>query len=866
MINLGTKNDLTLEELFKEYKFTPNKGQLEAIKSLEGPLFLMAGPGSGKTRVLLWRSVNAIVFHNVAPEEIFLSTFTEKAANQLKDGLQSILGTVTNITGVPYDISRMYVGTVHSLCQQLIADRRFIKDRTRVKPPVLMDELDQYFFVNSSSFWNMVEELLHVNEDEWREQIKVYFSNRSKSRHQTTLSLISIFNRFSEENLLIDDILEHATTIGDESLYQISKLYDWYKQSLSKDNMVDFPLLQQRALNQLFESDHVINEFKHIIIDEYQDTNRIQEQLFFRLASGSKNFCVVGDDDQALYRFRGATVENFVQFPERSTFYLQRSPKEIKLNINYRSKKEIVSTYTNFIEKVSWVREDGQGYYRLREKDIQPYDNDNNLAVITTTPSKSEDVAKEIAQFVKKLIDEKKVEDPNQIAFLFPALKNSVHVKRMKKALEDQGIKVYAPRAGRFLEVEEAQAVFGIFTKIFGRPVRQDYSGMYKQYHDWLELIDGFAKELIDQDERLEGFVHAKVEELKRCKEDYARLLKTVTNNDWSLTDIYVPEIHKRTLGKTPLLSEQTVGGLGTNRLDKLIEERIKSGSPFTLQYILNRATSVDWNILDLFYRLCGFPYFSHMFKIAENGEDEGPISNLSMISEYLARYMEQSYSMLTGARLIEDRFTNDFFGRFVYGLFSLGESEVENEETPFPKGRVPFLTIHQSKGLEFPYVVLGNPGKRNWGVSRVEEVIRPLVEVDSEPLEKIPVFDTMRLFYVALSRAEKGLILTNLRGQGQVVDPAFRELFAEMNYPIIPNIDVAKLPNVQVEDEEIPKVYSYTSDYLLYLKCPRNYMVFRKYGFVPSRSQTMLFGNLVHQTIEDIHNRIISMRGERVE
>ena len=854
---------ISLENLFEIHKFEPNEGQLEAIKTLEGPLFLMAGPGSGKTRVLLWRTVNAIVFQNVNPENIFLSTFTEKAAKQLKDGLQSILGTVTNITGVPYDISRAYVGTVHSLCQRIIADRRFIKQRSRVKPPILMDELDQYFFVNSNQFWNMVEEILHVKENDWRSEMKKYFSKRSESRHETALLLISVFNRFSEENLQIERIIDHAVNINDETLQQIARLYEWYKQRLQTMNMVDFALLQQRAYSQLLESEHVINEFEHVVIDEFQDTNRIQEQLFFRLAKGNENLCVVGDDDQALYRFRGATVENFVQFPQRSKLYLLTPPKEIKLNINYRSKKQIVTTYTNFIEKVSWVREDGAGYYRLHEKDIQSHQQDNDLAVITTTPSKSEEVVKEIAQFVKKLIVEKKVEDPNQIAFLFPSLKNNKHVQRMKRALEAEGIKVYAPRAGRFLEVEEAKAMFGILTQIVGKPTRQAFAGAYKDYHDWLDVTEGIAKELMEKDERLGRFVHVKIEELNRCKDDYIRLLKTVSDNGWSLNDVYEPQTHKRILTNTPLISQQTLRGLGTDRLDKIIEQRIKSGKPFTLQYILNRATSVDWNILDLFYRLCGFPYFTHMFKLAENGEDEGPISNLSMISEYLARYMEQSQSMLTGSRLIEDRFSNDFFGRYVYGLFRVGESEVENEETPFPKGRIPFLTIHQSKGLEFPYVVLGSPGKRNWGVPRVEELVRPLVEADSEPLERIPEFDTMRLFYVALSRAENALIITHLRGPGQVVEPAFKKLFAEMNYPMIPNIDVEKLSDVQVKEDEIPKVYSYTSDYLLYLKCPRNYMVFKKYGFVPSRSQTMLFGNLVHQTIEDIHNRIISMRGE---
>ncbi|MGM9987309.1 MAG: ATP-dependent helicase [Bacillaceae bacterium] len=860
------KNEITIEKLFEILDFKPNERQYDAILSLDEPLFLMAGPGSGKTRVLLWRTVNAIVFHNVSPEKIFLSTFTEKAAKQLKDGLQTILGTVTNITGVPYDISRMYIGTVHSLCQKIIGDRRFTKNRSRVKPPVLMDELEQYFFINSSSFWKLSEELLHLKEEELRLDMKQYFGKHSNSRHDTALSLISIFNRFSEENVPSEKIKNNAIKNEDKILLQIAKLYEWYKEKLYAKNMVDFSLLQQRALHQLLENEHTIYEFEHVVIDEYQDTNRIQEQLFFRLAKGNKKLCVVGDDDQALYRFRGATVENFVQFPKRCQLYLQIPPKEIKLNINYRSQKQIVTTYKSFIDKVSWTRENGDGFYRLQDKDIQAFKQENGISVITTTPSKSEYVAEEVAQFVKKLIDYKKVEDPNQIAFLFPALKNNQHVKRMKRALEKEGINVYAPRAGRFLEVEEAKAMFGIFTHVIGRPARQDFSGAYKDYHDWLDLIEDTAKQLLRKDERLERFVNIKTEELKRCKEDYIRLLKTLNDNGWTLKDDYVPQSHKRILTKTPLISQQTIRGLGSDRLDKIIEQRTKDGKPFSLQYILNRATSVDWNVLDLFYRLSGFPYFSQMFKLAESGLDEGPICNLSMISEYLSRYMEQASSIITGARLIEDHLANDFFGRYIYGLFRIGETEVENDETPFPKGRVPFLTIHQSKGLEFPYVILGNPGKKNQNVPREEEIIRHLIDEDNEPLEKIPEFDTMRLFYVALSRAEEMLVISNLRGSGQKVEPAFKQLFEEMKYPQISTIAISEMPKVKVKEDETPKVYSYTSDYLMYLKCPRNYMVFKKYGFVPSRSQTMLFGSLVHQTIEDIHNQIISLRGGRSE
>lgn len=142
-----------IEYYWEKAGFTPNKSQKEAILHINGPLFLTAGPGSGKTRVLLWRTLNLIVFHNIDPAEIFLSTFTEKAARQLQDGLRSLLGIVTNETGKPYDIASMSIGTVHSLCQKLLVDRRFNPDPSRRRAPVLIDELGQYFRIYNRNYW-----------------------------------------------------------------------------------------------------------------------------------------------------------------------------------------------------------------------------------------------------------------------------------------------------------------------------------------------------------------------------------------------------------------------------------------------------------------------------------------------------------------------------------------------------------------------------------------------------------------------------------------------------------------------------------------------------------------------------------------
>ena len=118
----------TIHDLFHAVHpgpFKPDNYQEQAILHTTGPLFLTAGPGSGKTRVLLWRTLNLLVFHEVRPDEIFLSTFTEKAAFQLQEGLRALLSLVTHLTGTPYDVSPMYIGTVHALCQRLLTDRRF---------------------------------------------------------------------------------------------------------------------------------------------------------------------------------------------------------------------------------------------------------------------------------------------------------------------------------------------------------------------------------------------------------------------------------------------------------------------------------------------------------------------------------------------------------------------------------------------------------------------------------------------------------------------------------------------------------------------------------------------------------------------
>ena len=172
--------DSTLQELWAMRNFTPNEEQRKAIEHTDGPLYLPAGPGSGKTRVLLWRTLNLIVYKGVKPEEIFLSTFTEKAARQLREGISTLLSFVQNHTDVAYDVGRMYVGTVHSLCQRLIRDRRLYGGAGVTNLPALLDELGQYFFVQQN--WNAL-----VASCSWQgDDVSVFYNRRIVNSSATT--------------------------------------------------------------------------------------------------------------------------------------------------------------------------------------------------------------------------------------------------------------------------------------------------------------------------------------------------------------------------------------------------------------------------------------------------------------------------------------------------------------------------------------------------------------------------------------------------------------------------------------------------------------------------------------------------------
>ncbi len=855
--------NFSIETLWSEVNFKPNEAQEKAIRHIDGALYLTAGPGSGKTRVLLWRTLNLIVFHNINPNEILLTTFTEKAAHQLKEGLQSLLGLASNYTGKQYDLASMYIGTVHSACNRIIGDRRFYENRERSKPVKTIDQLEQYFFVKRHSIWNRLLEAGDIDTIE----INAFFQKKEPkypNKHKAVMECIALFNRFSEERLNIEEAL--SKTDESDGLYAILNMYNEYRVILNEDEIIDkcdLSLIQDKALQAIESYQGASKTFKYIIVDEYQDTNSIQEQLYFALA-GNKNICVVGDDDQALYRFRGSTVENFVEFPIRVKSNLGIETTKIPLSINYRSKEKIVDFYTNFIEQEDWTKDgDVNSQYRVHDKGIVAHSNDSRVSVISVENNWIE----QTAQFCSRLINDGVVNDANQIAFLFPSLGGS-DAQNTILALREAGLNVYAPRAGRFLEGQEATEMFGVFANVFGLPDFSEISGFeFDQYKTWIREAEEEGKIIVDNDRDLKRFVDNKRVELERVEKDYDSLIRVIDRNGWDLNQEFDMNLMRRKMAEANNLSEGARRAILSPYLARIVNERIKDENqiPFKLSQIINRATSLDWSILDLFYQLTGFSHFKNYFDLAQNEGNEAPICNLSKITEYLSKYMELYSSILSASFMKDEGFVRLFFSSYLYTIFRLGESEYENEEDPFPKGNIQVLTIHQSKGLEFP-VVFMYPKRREFKEADLKErVIRSLKEIDGEPLDKIGRFDLMRILYVGLSRAEKLLILPKLTPikskKGRCTISYINNTLTAVDASDMQLFDSNILQIDEAKESALSKPYSYTADYLAYDRCPRQYMIFRKYGFIPSRSQTMFFGSLVHNTIEDLHEYLISKR-----
>src|SRR4051812_41886072 len=353
---------------------TLNPEQREAVLHTSGPLLILAGAGSGKTRVITSRIAFLVGDGHAQPDEVLAVTFTNKAAEEMRTRVESLLGS---------DCSRMWVSTFHALCARLL--RREAPAIGLSRDFVIYDSSDQLSVVKQAL------KDLHVDDSFIQPRAALSRISHAKNRMETP-----------------DDIAGAASWNPRDE--KIAKVYQYYLNALKECNALDFDDLLLKTVD-LFEQSEKVrtkygSQFKFVMVDEYQDTNRPQYLLIRRLAEAHRNLCVVGDPDQSIYKWRGADLRNILDFeqdfPEAKIVKLERNYRSTQIILDAAS--AVISQNRNRKDKHLWTDRQGGArisYYRgnddLEEADFitrsvrtaLAEDRDSLAAVLYRTNSQS---------------------------------------------------------------------------------------------------------------------------------------------------------------------------------------------------------------------------------------------------------------------------------------------------------------------------------------------------------------------------------------------------------------------------------------------------------------------------------------------
>ncbi len=418
--------------------------QRAVVGHRDGPLLVVAGPGSGKTHCIVLRALNLLLLEEAQPKEIVLCTFTQKAALEMRDRLAAAARTVQ----YEGDLSDLTISTIHGYCHRVLTRYRH---RTGLGHDYeTLDDLTQLLFILEH-----FDEIIGLPEDD-------LYVTRWRTRWTAIEGARGYFDKMTEE--LID--LDRLVSAGDPFLNHIGVACRRYEQALLDANRIDFAHLQRMVHDLLTDPEvaaAVTRDLRYVLVDEYQDTNYVQEQLLLKLAGARGNLCVVGDEDQSLYRFRGATVRNILEFPQRVPACVT-----VRLTTNYRSHRSIVERCARWMASADWSSPRGDSFRHDKtiEADAQGAHPDYP-AVIGIWGRDRRDEAGRFADLVAFLRENGVIADYAQVALLLHSVRED-HSAPYLEALEAKGIPAFCPRARAFFEIPTVRRLVACYAVLFG--------------------------------------------------------------------------------------------------------------------------------------------------------------------------------------------------------------------------------------------------------------------------------------------------------------------------------------------------------------------------------------------------------------
>lgn len=743
-----------------------NKQQLQAVKHGKGPLLIIAGAGTGKTTVITERIKHLITKGFAKPEEILALTFTEKGATEMETRIDVAL---------PLGYGDMWVMTFHSFCDRILRESG-----------IEMGLSSSYKLMTSAESIDLIKRsLFDFNLDYYKP-----LGNPNKFIE----GLLQHFSRLQDETVTPEDYLKYAREFMHEEQLEVVKTtelanaYKFYTQLKLKNNVLDFGDLITYVIKLFRERPNILKKyqekFKYILVDEFQDTNYAQNELVNLLSQKFRNITIVGDDNQSIYRFRGAAISNIIQFKKTYS-----DAKIITLNENYRSTQKILDGAYKLIKhndpdtleyqlgiskKLMANHEVASSAYGQRLK--------SEIEFIHTITGQEE--AEKVSNTVIQLISESGYEHKD-VAILVRA---NNHADSFIREFERQGIPHQFLGPSKLFEKEEIVDLIS-YLKVLQN--LEDSISFYRLLNS--DIFDISSLELI-------------------------KIASTAKKKSLSIYEVVLESTNDKIVN-----------------LLRIIDKHLKMAKTESAGQIL-------------------YDYLNEVGiykKIIEDSEDI-KAKNIAKFFDKIKNFEENNSK--SGIAEIVD---------YIDLLMEVGESPNVTDGDWQENNAVNILTVHSSKGLEFPVVFLVNlVGERFPSRERHEQIPIP-EELIKEVLPKgdYHIQEERRLFYVGMTRAKERLYLTSsdYYGDGvrqKKISPFVMEAIGEIPMLSMTNTSNSKL--IPIIKKENPKLinkmkieYLSVSQIETFKTCPMHYKLKYIYKLPTPASASISFGVSIHDTLK---------------
>lgn len=802
------------------------------------PLLVEAGPGSGKTRVIIERVKFLINELKVNPSSLLVITFTRKAANELKDRLSE---------DIPKNIiNEMQISTIHSFCLDFLKKRgnvtNLIDDDSGEKRMLFIQKYKYKLGFKNEFYLADYQIPSVINKFDEYTTFKVDIDGLIDYIKQTRpidkeyVDFVNSFKFFPSKKVRENEKFKKSWY--NARFLQTPKAYVKYLELLDLFNAVDYNTVQIKFLESLKENPET--QYTNILVDEFQDTDPVQAEIFEILLKNAESFTAVGDVDQSIYSFRGSFRDYFEEF------YNKYNAELISLNYNYRSTNNIIRTSEAFIKP---QRKEYSKKYLVGAR------NEDKASYILESLDPQEE-AQKIFNLIKDLKDNGKIRQYSDVAILYRSIVSNKNIPFLIDEFKKNDISYHISGTEDLIESDEVKSILTLFYYI-ARKLDHSY-GMSNLEKEWLNLrafcgidfIPKFRKLAVETKRYLmelqENFEN---DVLKTEKEVYFELTgkksrKKKFNGVFTRNEDVLIEIFKRV--NKPVVDLDLIEDTGDREffteLEKLRENVFSSDEEDKL------------TILEVYYELlnlCG--YFDDL--VINNGNYELELENLSKISRTIF-----NYESIISANDVRGLF---FFLTNVIEGYVTSSSDVDG---------VQLMTVHKAKGLEFPVTIVSSLSEYNFPLAP-RDPMREKDNINKEDTFYTPnkfleykdcseadevnlgLAEENRVIYVAMTRAQDILVLS-------VVGKMPEEICKISNY-FNKNLDLdnMSISSVGSKPEENKLNLSYSS-FADYNNCPWRYNLLNKLHFKVSQKEVTKMGSIIHEAL-DVINQEIKDSGE---